>query len=81
LALARSEFTNVIGEEMVQERFGLRAAYRNLPHVGNVENPCVAPHRQVLIDNASVLHGHFPAPEFNQAPAQFLVGLIQGRAL
>ena len=46
----------------------------DLAHVRNIEKARRLPHCQVLVHDAGVLHRHFPAAEFDEFSAQFLVG-------
>ena len=74
---ARSEFGDIVGQEVVQEGFGLIARDENFPHVTDVEEPSVLTHGAVFFENARILNGHFPAREGDHAGAMRQVEVAQ----
>ena len=69
LALSAREFANVVGQHPVKKPLGARAGDADLAHVRDVEEAGGVPHGQVLVNDAGVLHRHFPAAEFNELAA------------
>ena len=81
LPLPDGEFRDIVGEEVVEECPGVRAADEKFAHVGDIENPGGFADSFVFLDDAGVLHGHIPAAEIDEPRAQFLVGGEEGSFL
>ena len=70
LALPDAQPIDVVRQQPVQPRRGLRAFGEKLAHVRNVEDPQIAAHRVVFVDDPRVLHGHRPAAEIDHLRAE-----------
>ncbi len=71
------EFGDIIAGELLQQRFRARPLEFDLPHVGDIKQPGLRPHRLVLVDDAAVLHRHVPAAERDHFRAEFPVGVVE----
>ena len=56
--LPRGHRADVVGEDMVDEGFGIRAAHEHLAHVRDVEDAGGLTDGVVLVDDAAVLDRH-----------------------
>ena len=65
--LTGGELGHAVGQQTVQPDRGGRPAHEEFPHVGNVENPALLAHDAVFLQNARVLHRHFPTGEVDHA--------------
>ncbi len=81
LALAGRELADVVGQHVIEEIRRARAADGDFAHVRDVENAGGVADGEMFLDDAGVLHGHFPAAEINQLRAQLLVRGEKWRAV
>jgi hypothetical protein len=80
LRLEQVERLGVVGEHVLQEGQGARAAQREAPHVRHVDEPCAAARREVLGDDAGgVLDRHLPAAEVDHLRAKRDVAIVKRR--
>ncbi len=77
LDLTVRETRDFVGRDAFQPRQHRRAVESQLTHVADVEQTHALTHRQVLLDDRRVLHGHRPSAEFHQAAAVRLMPLVQ----
>ena len=81
LALAALEFADVVGQDAVEEFGSGAAAHHDFAHVGYVKQAGGGADGVMFFEDAGVMQGHFPAAEFNQAGAQFLMDGKEWRSL
>jgi hypothetical protein len=60
---------DVVRDEVIQKLRRVRPAHIDFAHVAHVEQAGGAPHREVLGEDALVLHRHFPAGKIHDASA------------
>ncbi len=60
---AGRERADIVGENVVDEFFGVGSGYLHFAHVGNVENAYMVAHGIVFADDVLVLDGHIKAAE------------------
>lgn len=77
LAFANGDLFDVVGEEMVQPRFGLRATDEKFAHVRNIKDADCVANGVVLVHNRVVLDGHHPAAEFDHFSAEANVFVVE----
>ena len=77
MALADGERGNVIRKRAIQKWHGTWAADDELPHVRNVKDANGRAHRLVLIDDAGVLHRHFPPGKWHHSGAKFEMHVVE----
>ena len=58
---------------MAQKALGVGAGDIHRLHVGDVEDPCPAAHRMVLLDLGAIVQRHVPAAEGDDPGTQALV--------
>ena len=80
LRLAGADPVEVVREQRLQEVTRPRAFDFELAHVRDVEDPAVAAHREVLRDDAFVLHRHLPARERDESRAERDVAVEERRS-
>jgi hypothetical protein len=66
LALAGGQFGQIVRQGPLEKGLGGRTADADLAHMGDVKEAGGLPHSEVLVGNARVLDGHFPAAEFDE---------------
>ena len=67
--LFHRKFGDVVCHEMIYKAFGVAALGVHFAHVAYVKKPCSGAAGKMLVQETGVLHGHFPAAEFDDAPA------------
>ena len=81
LALPDGQLARVIGQRVVEELERGGTADGDFAHMADVEETACPAHRQMLLRDAGVVDGHFPAAEFDEFAAQPLVGVEERCAL
>ena len=74
---AGSESADLIGEDMVDEALGVRAADEDLAHVGDVEHADLLPDGEMLGDDAGILDRHHEARKGTHLGAEGHVAVVQ----
>ena len=69
LRLPNRQSRRVVGRQPLDGREGVGAGQLDLAHVTDIEEPGAGADGQVLIGDARVLDGHFPAAELDHARA------------
>src|ERR1039458_432383 len=80
-ASAGRELADVVRENGIQKSRRARAADGDFAHVRDVEDAGGFADGEVFVRDAGVLHRHFPAAEFDEFAAEFLVRDKKWRAL
>jgi hypothetical protein len=70
-----------VRDQVIDDLAGELAREEDLAHVRDVEEPGRPADRPVLLAHALVLHGHLPAGERHEAPAEPHVLVVEGRSL
>ena len=78
LGVPRADPVEVVGQRRLRKPHRPRTAQLELSHVRHVEDARVAAHRQVLRDDALVLHRHLPARKGNDPRAGRKVAVVEG---
>ena len=81
LRAAHRELLDVVGDQVLQQLLGLRAAGLDLAHVRDVEHAAGVAHGDVLLADPAVLHGHLPPREGHELRARVDVAVEQRGAL
>ena len=74
LGLTRRDPVEVVRQEALEVVVGAFSRDLELAHVRDVEDPGMPPHREVLLDDRRVLHGHLPARERDETGPERLRG-------
>ena len=80
LAEAEGQFSQVVGEQPVEECQCLWPFEPDFAHVADIEDSGRAADRMVFVDDRCVLDGHFPASELDELAAELLVRCEEGGA-
>ena len=81
LRLADAQFRRVVRGNLLHRRERVLPRQLDLPHVADVEQTGLRAHREVLVDDARVLHRHVPAAERHHARAVSAMPGVQRRFL
>ena len=69
LSVPHGQLAHVVRQQRIEPRRCIRTLHKKLPHVRNIKNATGLAYSFVLLQNARVLHRHFPTRKLHYATA------------